>query len=736
MRRRPSIDVGLMLGTLGAVGLVALAIYGPMVAPHDLNFVATLRNGKPPPFDPGPEFLLGTDEVGRDLWSWILIGARTTLVISLAAALIRVALGAFLGTMAGWQGGVLDLLLSRLALGFSSIPATVLAVLGVIAFNVYAGPLAFALALGLIGWGEAFHYARRQARAESGAAYIEAARSLGLGEERVVLRHLVPNIASGLIALTALQVSAVLLLLAELGLLQIFVGGAITEFTTLGAPVLVPSTPDWSSMLASTRPIRVVSGGSLWPLLAPATALVVAIGIVNLFGDSLARVAQRSDVVRFASRRKLGVLGLAAVVLIAPALLWPSPLGRDRDHARAFDAAGAHAFMRELAQPDLRGRPSGSAEAERAAGLLRDRIHGDLVPLHTQALTPDASLQAAGGRVSYGNDLDLVSLDDVNITAPAIATTSLAISRREVDVRGAIVVLNGLIVGNADHDATVAKNGGAVAIVYVAPGPLPFPQVTATYAVPIVRVAPEPLERIFERPLPDGFDRNRHEPTLMAERATLSVAVRYTPVSGTSVVARIPAAGGTTGAPVVVVVGTYEQPATAQRYLEPDPGWASASSASVLAAVTDRLRAAPLPAEVLVVAATAQEYDAAGLKQVLATLSTAERKRVAALVFIGAALGDPVIQPDVPDRSDPAATNASGRIARKVADALSLRTQAQRSRTLLLAERTADVSAPTFFVLGVSPQDTEPSPQDLRASGEAALTLVSYLAHRPVELQP
>jgi hypothetical protein len=103
-----------------------------------------------------------------------------------------------------------------------------------------------------------------------------------------------------------------------------------------------------------------------------------------------------------------------------------------------------------------------------------------------------------------------------------------------------------------------------------------------------------------------------------------------------------------------------------------------------------------------------------------------------AIVYLASASGVPVLQSDASDRNSRTSTSASALIARKVADALSLRTQPESSRTLMAAARTVDVTVPTFTILGVSSQT--PSTDVLHQNGLAALTLLSYLSERPVEL--
>ena len=364
--RRP-IDWALVVGTTAIAVMIGLALYGPIIAPHDPWETNFLFQGKVPPYDPSPTFPLGTDAAGRDRLSLLLWGARNTFLIAFAAGGLRLGTGAFLGVFAGWQGGRKELWLARLALGFSSVPATIAALLSVIAFNVYAGALAFILALGIVGWGDAFHHARRATRTEAARPFIETARALGMSEQQVVLRHLLPNIAPALLTVGALQVSSVLLVLAELALIRIFVGGA-TLIDLFTQPLNLPTDPEWASLLGTTRPIFDLYGNTV-AVLAPIGALLAAVVSINLFADALALRAQRLNVFRLFSSRQAVAIGLIAAVLAAPALLWPSPLASQLQFADRFNAADALALAQDLTDPRFEGRIAQTGGAAIAAEL-------------------------------------------------------------------------------------------------------------------------------------------------------------------------------------------------------------------------------------------------------------------------------------------------------------------------------------------------------------------------------
>ena len=418
-RGRRSLDWSLIIGTTAIAAMIGLALYGPIIAPHDPFDTNFFYQGKLPPYDPSPNFPLGTDAAGRDRLSLLLWGARNTFLIAFVAGALRLGIGSLLGVFAAWQGGAKELWLSRLALGFSSVPATVAALMAVIAFNVYAGALAFILALGLVGWGDAFHHARRATRTEAARPFIETARTLGMSEQRVVLRHLLPNIAPALLTVGALQVSAVLLLLAELALLRIFLGGA-QLIDLFAQPLNLPTEPEWASLLGTTRPIFDLYGNTV-AVLAPIGALLAAVVSINLFADALAQRAQRLDVFRLFSSRQAFGLGLIAVVLVAPALLWPSPLAAQLQFADRFNSSTALTVTQDLTDPRFEGRVAQSAGGAAAAELLRSRIGGELLPINEQVVKVDAASANTGGRTVSGPDLAALTTASADVSAALVA---------------------------------------------------------------------------------------------------------------------------------------------------------------------------------------------------------------------------------------------------------------------------------------------------------------------------
>ena len=728
-RRRLGIDGALLIGALAFAAMIGLALYGPIVAPHDPFDTNFLFQGKIPPYDPSPTFPLGTDAAGRDRLSLLLWGARNTFSIAFAAAALRLGIGAFLGVVAGWQGGSKERWLTRLALGVSSVPATILALMAVIAFNVYAGALAFILALGLFGWGDAFHQARRATRTEAAREFIETARTIGLSETRVVLRHLVPNIAPALVMIGALQISAVLLLLAELALLRIFLGGSVNA-ALFDQPLLLPSAPEWAALLGTTRPIFDLYGNTV-AVLAPAGALLAAVVSINLFADALARRAQRLDIFGLFSPRQAIAVGVVACAIVLPALLWPSRLAPQLDYAQRFDAPGALALAHDLADPRFAGRIAQTAGAAQAADFLAQRIGGVVAPIHEQIVTvADARLAIDDRTLALGDELGVLTPHDASVTAPLAfanqhgATFGGASFARAAAGRIAVIV--------TQANATVSvwegliSRAGGVGLIVITDNPAGlFP--STDYPIPTVRVSASAFRTLLGRDLPVTEGAASLAP--LDVHVTLSVSAPPQDIGGTNVIARV---GTVPNAPLILVAAPYDAPSTAY-YLDYPPSEDTASASAVLVAAAAQLQASPLRAEVVFALVGSQAYDSAGLKSALRSLSADEQRRLVAVISLPSALAMQVsVRSDWLDALDPA---ASARVAGRVANALGDRSGAQFGPQLPRAVSAAGVRVPTFEISSFASPDTAPTAEALASNGRALLALLAYLADHPETLR-
>ena len=251
------------------VAIVVLALLAPWISPHDPLAQVLPDRLKPPAWLPGgsPTYLLGTDANGRDLLSRILWGARTSLEIGVLSVLLGAAIGVTSGLLAGYRGGWLDTIIGRLADIQQAIPLLILA-LAVIAV-VGSSILNLVLVLGIGSWLYYYRVVRGEVLAVRERPYIDAARAVGAGDRRILLHHILPNVAGSIVVIVTLELPQVILFTAGL------------TFLGLGVP---PPTPEWGRLIFDGRDYL---QSAWWLTVEPAVFLVLFVLGVNLLGDAL-----------------------------------------------------------------------------------------------------------------------------------------------------------------------------------------------------------------------------------------------------------------------------------------------------------------------------------------------------------------------------------------------------------------------------------------------------------------
>ena len=251
---------------VGAVILLLLfvaALGAPIIAPHN-PIRQDLANDL---LRSSADHLLGTDKLGRDILSRTIFGARISLAVGFATVTLSVVIGLFIGSLAGYFGGWIDLMLMRLVDILLAFPGILLA----IAFTAVLGPGLdhVVLALCLIGWTGYARLVRGEIIALREREFIQAARALGGSPRRVVVRHLLPNLL------------APLLIQATFGLAAAIIAEGSLSFLGLGVE---PPTPSWGSMLNDGRQFLLVA-----PHLTtyPGVAIMITVFALNLVGDGL-----------------------------------------------------------------------------------------------------------------------------------------------------------------------------------------------------------------------------------------------------------------------------------------------------------------------------------------------------------------------------------------------------------------------------------------------------------------
>jgi peptide/nickel transport system permease protein len=253
---------------------VGAAILASWLAPHDplRQFADGLtETGAPRP--PGGAYPLGTDDYGRDLLSRLLFGARQSLFIGVTATLVAISIGTLLGLAAGYAGGALEAVIMRLTDVAMAFPVLLLAIALVAVLRPSLGSVL--LVVGLVNWTPVARVVRGETLAAREALFVEAARALGASHARIVLRHILPQLAPTLLVLASLSVATTILLDAGLSYLGV------------GVP---PPAPSWGAMLTGGQSYyRTAPWLAFWPGLA----IVLAVGGFNLLAFGLQRRLER-----------------------------------------------------------------------------------------------------------------------------------------------------------------------------------------------------------------------------------------------------------------------------------------------------------------------------------------------------------------------------------------------------------------------------------------------------------
>jgi peptide/nickel transport system permease protein len=262
--------------------LFVVAVAAPLVAPHDpgtQNLSAVLRG-------PGAEYWLGTDRLGRDVFSRLLFGARVTLVDVAVATSVFLAVGLPLGIVAGYRGGWLDRVVGRVADLVLAVPAIVVLLMIVAVFP--GNDLATMVTLGVIGSPGLLRIVRGSTLALRGELYVTAARLSGLRTPAILRRHILPRLAGPIIV--QLSLFAATALLAESGL----------SFLGLSRPET--QGPSWGNMVAEAS---VAMARSPWLLVPTGAALMLTVMAFSLVGDAVRdATVGRSTMVPVAARRR------------------------------------------------------------------------------------------------------------------------------------------------------------------------------------------------------------------------------------------------------------------------------------------------------------------------------------------------------------------------------------------------------------------------------------------------
>ncbi len=244
--------------------LIALAaIFAPVVAPYDPTAQDLLNRLQ----GPSLEHLLGTDQLGRDVLSRMIYGARVSLIIGLCPTLLSMIVGVVLGLLAGYMGKWVDFVIMRLADVTLAFPSLLLAM--VVMYTLGSGTINIFVALAIVGWAGTARIVRSQTLSLKEQEYVEAARSMGVSKWSIMFRHILPNCMPSLIVMFTLNVPGAILSESSL------------SFLGIGAQ---PPSTSWGLMVTEgksylfTNPVMAI---------APGVAILILALAFNFLGDGL-----------------------------------------------------------------------------------------------------------------------------------------------------------------------------------------------------------------------------------------------------------------------------------------------------------------------------------------------------------------------------------------------------------------------------------------------------------------
>ena len=284
-------NTSLVVGTIAVILLIVATGWPSVISPYDPDERGKRLqeiNGEvwAAPFPPSTPYPIGTDLDGRDMLSRIIHGTKSTMMLVLSVALMRLAIGGTLGLIAGWRGGATGQQILSFAAVSSSIPSLLFAFIFILAIGPQIGFGVFLLGLGLTGWAEITNVVNSAVRYTKSQPYIEGAVALGSSTPQLFRKHLIPAIMPQLLPAIALEISAVMLMLGELGFLGVLLGERYVEISIQmqRASVRMPATPEWAALLSGAR-LAIFQ----WPWLSlgPALAFLFAILGFNLLATGL-----------------------------------------------------------------------------------------------------------------------------------------------------------------------------------------------------------------------------------------------------------------------------------------------------------------------------------------------------------------------------------------------------------------------------------------------------------------
>jgi peptide/nickel transport system permease protein len=257
-----------MLGLTIFVLVILVAVLAPLITHHDptMQFRDGLQaDGSP--VEPSAKFWLGTDALGRDLYSRLIYGARTSMEVAILANLVSTVIGVAVGAVAGFYGGVVDMALMRFTDVMMSFPIILFAAFLAVVFRPGMAVLIFII--GFVSWFYLARIVRGEILSVKNREYVEAAQSIGVGRGVILVRHLLPQVYGQIIVYVTLGFSTTVLY------------EAVLSFLGVG---IQPPTPSWGNLIAEGDEYLTTAP---WIAIFPGVAVAITVLGLNLLGDGL-----------------------------------------------------------------------------------------------------------------------------------------------------------------------------------------------------------------------------------------------------------------------------------------------------------------------------------------------------------------------------------------------------------------------------------------------------------------
>lgn len=244
---------------------IICSIFAPIIAPHEIDEIDLDNIEAPPSLD----HILGTDDLGRDIFSRLLYGGRVSLTVGIVASIIQIVIGVALGAIAGYYGGIVDSIIMRIVDIIMCFPFFVIA----IAMAAVLGPSMrnIVIIVGVLYWTRVARIVRAEVMILKEREFIEAARAFGLNSKEIIINHILINVMAPVLVYATLAIA----------------NGILTEasLSFLGMGVK-PTIPSWGNMLSTAQSMRVLKS-KWWMWIPPGTMVLLTVLSINFLGDGL-----------------------------------------------------------------------------------------------------------------------------------------------------------------------------------------------------------------------------------------------------------------------------------------------------------------------------------------------------------------------------------------------------------------------------------------------------------------